>query len=128
VRAALGEGRAAEAWELFATLPDDSRSPAVDVRSAYLLARGGLAAAARQFDDSRRDFEQVIREARAAGRKLEELDARLELAALQLAADGPQRAAATAQDVAVEARRLGLGGVESRLRAIDAVLTRLVAR
>ena len=128
VRAALGEGRAAEAWELFATLPDDSRSPAVDVRSAYLLARGGLAAAARQFDDSRRDFEQVIREARAAGRKLEELDARLELAALQLAADGPQRAAATAQDVAVEARRLGLGGVESRARSIEAVLTRLVAR
>lgn len=128
VRAALAEGRTTEAWELFATLPDDSRSPAIDVRSAYLLARGGLAAAARHFDDSRRDLEQVIRDSRAAGRKLEELDARLELAALELATDGSQRAAATAADVASEARQLGLGGFDTRVRAIEAGVVSLSTR
>lgn len=122
-RALLGEGRAAEAWELFATLADDSRSQAVDVRSAYLLARGSLAAAARHFDDSRRDFAQVIQDSRGAGRKLEELDARLELAALELATDGFLRAAATAQEVAGEARQLGLEAFDSRARAIEAVRT-----
>ena len=128
VRALLGEGRAAEAWELFTTLPDDSRSPAIDVRSAYLLARSALAAAARHYDDSRRDLEQVVRDSRAAGRRLEELDARLALGALELDAGETHRAAARAQEVASEARRLGLGLFDSRLRPIDAALTRLVAR
>jgi len=128
VRAALGAGRAAEAWELFSTLPDDRRSSAIDLRAAYLLARAGLALAAGHFDDSRRDLERVIREAGAAGRKIEELDARLELAALELAADGPQRAAATAMSVAAEASRLGIGSLQERASAMKAAIDSLPER
>jgi len=122
VRALAGAGRTREAEELFARLPDAARSPALDLRAAHLLARAVLARSAGRFDAARVDLEAVVAAARAAERKLDELDARLELAAVDLASAGRRRAAAPAraQAIAGEAARLGLGGLEARAGALAA--------
>lgn len=122
VRALAGAGRTREAEELFARLPDAARSPALDLRAAHLLARGALARGASRLDAARADLEAVVAAARAAERKLDELDAGLELAAVDLASAGRRRAAAPAraQAIAGEAARLGLGGFEARAGALAA--------
>jgi serine/threonine-protein kinase len=90
--------------------------PAVADRIGFLAARASLAVLERRFDAARRDLETAIVSAREAWLKLDELDLRLDLAAIELDAGNRAAATAAARAVAEEAAALGLQGLESRAR------------
>ena len=109
------QGRVAGAEHRLAGLGSGAATrPTVAERIAFLAARAELARARGRFAEARHDLEAAIADAREAWRKLDELDLRLDLAETELAAGDRAASAAAAGEVAGEAARLGLTGLESR--------------
>jgi hypothetical protein len=118
VRIDAESGRLPEARRRLESLGEEpARSPSVSRRLAFLRARAALAAAERRPEAARADLEAAIAAARRARRTVEELELRLDLAAV--AAD-PAAAARLASDVEREAAALGLAGLAQRARAAAA--------
>jgi hypothetical protein len=110
-----GAGRPDAARRRLAGLGEDAaHSPSLSRRLAFLRARARLAAAEGRPEAARADLEAAVAAARRAQRKLDELELRLDLAAV--AAD-PATAARLGSEVEREASRLGLGGLTERAGA-----------
>ena len=114
-------GRAVEAAQRLATLGSSAASsPSLSRRLAYLSARAAVGQAEGRADAARADLSAAIAATQAAGWKLDELDLRLDLAALDFANRGNVAATQAARAVAAEAEGLGLRGIASRARALEA--------
>jgi serine/threonine protein kinase len=110
-------GRAAEAHRRLASLGEGTAdSPSISRRLAFLGSRAGLARAERRFEEARRDLDSAMRLAQDAGRTLDSLALRLDLAELQLAAGARPSALAAAEDVLRESAPRGLGALAQRAR------------
>jgi serine/threonine-protein kinase len=113
-------GRAVEAALGLATLGGSSAtSPSLARRLAFLQARAAVAHAEGRDGAARADLDVAIAATQAAGWKLDELDLRLDLAALDFATDEAPTATSAASAVASEAEALGLLGVARRARALS---------
>lgn len=117
VEAEAGHGR--EAAQLLAQLGSSSAtSPSLSRRLAYLQARAAVAHAEGRVDSARADLAAGIAATQAAGWKLDELDLRLDLAALDFAARRDLPATTAASSVRAEAEALGLAGLARRARSL----------
>ena len=112
-------GRSVEAAQRLATLGGSAASsPSLARRLAFLQARAAVAHAEGRDGAARADLAAAIAATQAAGWKLDELDLRLDLAALDVATGETPSAASAASAVASEAEGLGLRGVARRARAL----------
>ena len=121
VRIAAPAGRLSEAQARLERLGQaNSTSPSLTRRLAYLAARGAVAASVGKLDAMRTDYRQAVALAESAGRVVEALELRLDLAAIEARANSSQ-ATILAQTVETEATRLGLRWIAGRARQIRTV-------
>jgi eukaryotic-like serine/threonine-protein kinase len=112
-------GRLDAARRRLAALGDaDAAAPDLRRRLAFLRARAALAAGEGRLDDARRDLAAAIAAAAAAERRVDELRLRLDLGALELAADDRSAARAVVDGAGEEAARRGLTGIAARARSL----------
>jgi eukaryotic-like serine/threonine-protein kinase len=93
---------------------DSASSPSLGRRLAYLAARASVAAAEKRPDAARADLEGAVDAARRMERRLDELELRLELAALAEDPGARSRLVAEIQREASEAGLAPFGGVAPR--------------
>jgi hypothetical protein len=116
IDAGAGRGPSARA-RLDALDAESERSPSLNRRTAYLAARAALAGAEGRETDGRRDLEAAIAAIEPAGRTLELLELRLDLAALASSSD-PAAAVAAAREIEKKSKELGLLGIAARARRL----------
>jgi tRNA A-37 threonylcarbamoyl transferase component Bud32 len=118
-RLAAGAGRTAEAERRLSGLGDGERRPGVTDRLQFLAARAALALRRGPGEAARADLERALAIASAAGRRLDELALRLDLAALPADDAGAREARRRDLEAILrEAGALGLGALERRARAL----------
>jgi serine/threonine-protein kinase len=118
-------GAPAQARRRLEALGDqNSRSPSLDRRLAFLSARAALAAAEARLPDARRDLEAARQSAEGAGRLLDALALRLDLVQLEPGDGARQSAVAETNAVRRLAGERGLGALAARARRISVTRAR----